>query len=385
MKRKICVVTGSRAEYGPSKNILKAIDTSNVLELNLVVTGTHLSKKFGYTVDEIERDGFKIKERVEINLAADNEIGVGKAIGSALISMVDCLRKITPDIVLITGDRYEIFAVAVAAMSLNIPIAHVSGGELTEGSNDEQMRHAITKMSHIHFVASEDNANRVMQMGEEPWRVFTVGGPWVDNYKALEQIDKEDLKKRLGINFDYPTLLVTYHSVTLQVEQTKYYIQTLIEALNETEGEIIFTYPNADEGGLIIIEQIKQFAEKNPRAKVFKSLGLKLYLNVLAHVDAVVGNSSSGMVESQVFKKPVVNIGIRQKGRLVTENIICVSEEKSEISKAIKWALSNEFRKNIKHMVNPYDSGDVAKNIIEVLTTVVLGPKMMIKKFNEIE
>lgn len=381
MRKKICVVTGSRAEYSILYHTLKRIGESKDFELLLVVTGMHLSKEFGYTVDEIIKDGFSITERVEMLISSDSTAAIGKSIGLGIIGFVDCLKRLRPNILLIVGDRYEIFAAAVAAMAINLPIAHVSGGELTEGAIDEQIRHAITKMSHIHFVAIEENAERVKQMGEEPWRVYIVGGPWVENINNMEKISKDKLAKILGVNFSSTTILVTYHPVTLQLAETSTHIKNLLDALDELDAEIIFTYPNADAGGRIIISAIEQFVKAHPKAKIFKSLGSKLYLNLLSHVDLVVGNSSSGVVETQSFRLPVVNIGGRQGGRLLTENIICTSQKKDGILKGIKKGLGKEFKKDIANMKNPYDRGGVAENIVKVLTNLDFGPKLLRKKF----
>lgn len=381
MKRKICVVTGSRAEYGVLYHTLKRIDESKDLELLLVATGMHLSKEFGYTVDEIIKDGFLPTDRIEMLMSSNTTVGIGKSIGIGVIGFTDCLKRIDPDIMLIVGDRYEIFAAAIAAMAINLPIAHISGGEITEFAIDEQIRHAITKMSHVHFVALEENAERVKQMGEEDWRVHVVGGPWVDNIKYMEKISKDNLKKILKVKFSHPTILVTYHPVTLQASKTDLHIKNLLDALAVVDAEIIFTYPNADAGGGIIISAIEKFTKSYPKAKAFKSLGSSLYLNLLSHVDLVVGNSSSGVVETQSFKLPVVNIGERQKGRLVTENIICTNTEKTSISKGIRKGLSKEFKREISNMKNPYRQGGAAEKIVTVLSSIDLGPKLLRKKF----
>jgi len=381
MKKRICVVTGSRAEYGVLYHTLQRIDESKDLELLLVVTGMHLSKEFGYTLSEIIKDGFLPTDCIEMLMSSDTTVGIGKSIGIGVIGFTDCLKRIEPDIMLIVGDRYEIFAASIAAMAVNLPIAHISGGEITEFAIDEQIRHAITKMSHIHLVAIEENAERVKQMGEEDWRVHVVGGPWVDNIKHMERINEDNLKKILKVNFSYPTILVTYHPVTLQASETDSHIKNLLEALVAIDAEIIFTYPNADASGGIIISEIEKFIESHPKAKAFKSLGSSLYLNVLSHVDLVVGNSSSGVVETQSFKVPVVNIGNRQKGRLMTENIICTNEDKMSILKGVKTGLSEEFKRGISNMKNPYHQGGAAEKIVRVLSSIEFGPKLLRKKF----
>ncbi len=381
MKKRICVVTGSRAEYGVLYHTIKGIKASRDLELQLVVTGMHLSKEFGYTVQEIENDGFAIADRVDNLLSADSSIGIAKSVGLGILGFTDCFRRLDPDILLIVGDRFEIFAAASAAMPMNIPIAHISGGELTAGAIDEQIRHAITKMSHLHFVAVEENAARVRQMGEEPWRIHTVGGPWVDNIRTIKKLSRKALRKSLGICLTGPTILVTYHPETLQSVKTSSHIRNLLDALDRFDAEIIFTYPNADTGGRVIISAIEGFTASRRNAKAFKSLGSLRYLSLLSHVDLLVGNSSSGMVETQSFKLPTVNIGKRQEGRLVTENIICTGRSCNAIAAAIEKGLSSSFRRSIAGMVNPYGRDGAAKNIVRVLTEVRLGSRLLKKRF----
>jgi len=381
MKKKICVVTGSRAEYGLMRNTLNEITGSSQLDLALLVTGSHLSREFGYTIDEIIKDGFDVTETVEMLLSSDSPSSIGKSVGLGVIGFTDALKRLSPEIMVVVGDRYEIFAAVTAAMVLNIPIAHISGGEITEGAIDEQIRHAITKMSHIHFTTTEENSIKVRQMGEESWRVHTVGGLWVDNIKNLKKISRDSMRKKLGIQLNYPTILVTYHSVTLQLEEVDRHIDNLLNALDKTEAEIIFTYPNADAGGRIIILKIDEFVASRPNAKAVKSLGSLLYHNLLSHVDLVVGNSSSGMVETQSFRLPVVNIGERQRGRLVTANIISVADERDAILKAIHKGLSRKFKDSIKDMANPYEKGGAAKKIVQVLSHIPSREKLLIKKF----
>ena len=385
MKKKICAVTGSRAEFGLIKHVLKKIEQTDGLEFSLVVTGAHLSKEFGYTVDEIVQEGFSIAERVEMLMSSDTSVSIGKSIGLGVISLTECLKKLDPDILLIVGDRYEIFAAATAAMVNNIPIAHISGGEITEGAIDEQIRHALTKMSHIHFTTADENTNRILQMGEEAWRVHTVGGLWNENIRNLSKLSKLDLKAMLGLEFLWPTILVTYHPTTLQLGQVGTDIEDLLDVLGQLDAEIIFTYPNADAGGRVIVSKIKEFVAKHPKAKAFESLGSTYYLNVLSYVDLVVGNSSSGMVETQRFKLPVVNIGERQKGRLITENIILAEGTKNNISSAIQKALSKEFKQRISTMRDPYYKEDVATNIVRVLSELPSKPTLLRKQFVSIK
>lgn len=382
-KRKVCVVTSSRSEYAGLRQTLEEIKNSKYLELLLVVTGAHLSKDFGYTVREIIKGGFSVARRVKMLGVSDTKVGIGRSVGTGIMRFVDCLKILKPDIMLLLGDRYEIFAAAVAAMIMNVPIAHICGGELTAAAIDEQMRHAITKMSHVHFVALPENAKIVKQMGEESWRIHVVGTPWVDYKNNMEKISRKRLRKILGLKLSspFPSIFVTYHPVTLRVAETSSHIKSLLDALDEVDAEIIFSYPNADTSGRTIISAIENFVKTHPHSKVFKSLGSTLYLNLLSHLDLVVGNSSSGVVETQMFELPVVNIGDRQEGRLMTENIICSLPEKQMILKSIKKGLSKEFKESIRGMKNPYDRGGMAKIIVNVLSELNLGLYLLKKKF----
>jgi GDP/UDP-N,N'-diacetylbacillosamine 2-epimerase (hydrolysing) len=381
MTTKICAVTGSRAEFGVIQQTLEKIREASQLELQLVVTGMHLAREFGYTIDEITGCGFEPSETVEMMLASDTNVGMGKSIGLGIISFTDCFTRLAPDLILVIGDRFETFAAVVTAMALNIPIAHISGGEITEGAIDEQMRHAITKISHIHFTALPENANIVKQMGEEPWRVHAVGGPWVDNLNNLAPFSQAELSNIVGLDLTIPTILVTYHPVTLQLNKTGEQIGELLKALAQFDFQIIFTYPNADAGGRIIIKAVKDFIATRKNAVMHQSLGNKVYLNLLQHICLMAGNSSSGMVESQAFKLPVINIGERQKGRKVTNNIINTPVEQASIAKAIGRALSPEFKKMIAIMKNPYDEGGVAENIVNVLSNLPARNTLLNKKF----
>ena len=380
-RKKVCAITGSRAEYGLMRRTLIEIEHSKNLELNLIVTGAHLSKEFGYTIDEIVKDGFHIDDTVEMLLSSDSTSSIGKSLGLGIIGYVDCFKRLSPDIIFIVGDRYEIFAAATAAMVMNVPIAHASGGEITEGAIDEQIRHSITKMSHIHFTTEENNSNIIRQMGEEPWRIHTVGGLWVDDLVNLKKKSRNELQKILDVNLISPVILVTYHPETLSLDDTEDQINNLIGALKEIDAEIIFTYPNADASGRIIISKINEFVMNYPNVKAYKSLGRTLYFSLLQYCDLVVGNSSSGMVETQSYKLPVVNIGNRQKGRKVTGNIIHSSGEKKSNLSSIKKGLSKEFRDSIKNMDNPYGKEGAGKEIVRILSDLSLTNKLLNKQF----
>jgi len=380
-RKKVCVITGSRAEYGLMRKTLSEIERSTNLELMLIVTGAHLSKEFGYTIDEIVKDGFHVDDTVEMLLSSDSTSSIGKSVGLGIIGCVDCLKKMSPDIIFIVGDRYEILAAATAAMVMNIPIAHASGGEITEGAIDEQIRHSITKMSHIHFTTEERNSNIIKQMGEESWRVHNVGGLWVDDLFEMKKKNKNELRKILGINLVSPVMIVTYHPETLSLDETEIKIINLLGALKEIDAVIIFTYPNADASGRVIISKINEFVKNYPNAKAFKSLGKTLYYSLLYFCDIVIGNSSSGMVETQYFKLPVVNIGNRQKGRIITENIISSSGEKKSNISSIKKGLSFEFRESIKNMKNPYAKRGAGGKIARVLADLPSTEKLLRKRF----
>lgn len=385
MKRKICVITGSRAEYGLLRPLLVKLKADKSIEMQLIVTGMHLSPEFGYTVNDIVSDKFKISEQIEMLLSTDSSVGMGKSIGLGVIGFVDSYKRLNPDIILVVGDRFEIFAAVIAASSMNIPIVHFSGGDITEGAIDNQVRHAITKLSHIHFVGVSTSARRIKQMGEEPWRVHVVGEFCVDNIKNRYKISKREIEKELGIDISSrPLILVTYHPVTLQPEQTRIQIANLLEVLGQYKDfSIIFTYPNADSGGRLIISEINKFLAANTNAKAFKSVGTKLYLTLLSYADLCVGNSSSGLVEAPSFELPVLNIGNRQKGRLIPRNVICVNGEKKSIGEGIKKGLSKRFKRNLAGMKNPYDKGNAVNNVLKVLHNLKSTPELLNKIFIE--
>ncbi|MDI6703309.1 MAG: UDP-N-acetylglucosamine 2-epimerase [bacterium] len=381
--KKIAVITGTRADYGLLHWILKEIDEDTDLELRLIVTGMHLSQEFGLTIKEIEKDGFKIDEKVEMLLSSDTGVGIAKSIGLGVIGFADVLERLDPDILLVLGDRFEIFAACTAAMALNIPIAHIAGGESTEGVIDEQIRHAITKMSHIHFPSIEFYAKRIRRMGEEDWRVFVVGGTGLDHIKRLDLMTKDEIERVLDIKIEKPTLLVTYHPVTLESEDTDRQVDELLRALEETGARIIFTYPNAEVKSREIIKKIKGFVLNYPKAKIFINLGQRRYLSLLKYVDVMIGNSSSGIIEAPSFELPVVNIGNRQKGRIRARNVIDVGYTKEEIIKGIDRALDKGFKRSLKGLKNPYGNGDSSKRIVDVLKSIEIDDRLLKKRFSD--
>lgn len=377
--RKICIITGTRAEYGFSRNLIRGIEEDPELELQLVVTGTHLSKEYGETVQEIYKDGFKIAK--EIPIITEENLNMGMEAGTLVSELSQFFLLDKPDIMLLNGDRYEALAAALTATLCNIPIGHISGGEITEGAIDEQIRHAITKLAHVHFPGALPYANNIRKMGEESWRIFNVGDPGIENIKNSSFLSKEELEDDLGLVIDQETLLVTYHPVTLEKVQLKKQVEELLLALAEVNNKMIITYPNSDEGSEYIIEQLEQFARGKANVKLVKSLGIRRYLSVMKLCGAVVGNSSSALVEAPYLKVPVVNIGNRQKGRLMADNIICCNNSKENIVGAVKKALSREFRNYVTSKTKSlYGEGETSKEIIKVLKVLKYDDRLMKKK-----
>ena len=366
--KKICVITGTRAEYGLLRQVMEGVNNSPTLELQLIVMGMHLSPEFGMTVEEIEIDGFFINRKIEMLLSSDTAVGVTKSMGLGLIGLADALAELKPDLVLILGDRYEIFAAAASAMIACIPIAHLHGGELTEGLIDEQIRHSISKMAHLHFVATEEYRSRVIQLGEQPDRVFGVGGLGADNIKRTKLLSKGMLEEVLDFKFLKRNLLVTFHPVTLERNSGNAQIGELLIALSDlNETGLIFTMPNADVEGRQIFSQIKNFCEIHPSAKAYTSLGQIRYLSCINQVDGVIGNSSSGLTEVPSFKKGTINIGDRQRGRLRAESIIDCEPNRASIDMAISKLFSPEFKSSLDFVKNPYGNGGASESIVRIL------------------
>lgn len=382
--RKICVVTGTRAEYGLLRWLIDDIQKSAVLDLQLVVTGSHLSPEFGLTINEITNDGYAVDRKIEMLLSSDTPVGITKSMGLAIIGFADAFAELQPDLVLILGDRYEIFAAASAAMIARIPIAHLHGGEVTEGAIDEAIRHSITKMAHLHFVAAEQYRNRVIQLGENPEHVFCVGGLGVDNILRLDLLSREQLELDLDFKFLHRNIMVTFHPVTLEHNTCAWQMDELLAALEQySDIGIIFTMPNADTNGRVLIDKIKSFCAQYSRAKYFSSLGQLRYFSCLRQVDGVVGNSSSGLLEVPSFKKGTVNIGLRQKGRLEARSVINCDPSCGSISKAIEKLYSKEFQVSLDHIANPYASHDTTEAILSILENHPLN-QLLKKKFYDL-
>ncbi|MDF2946844.1 MAG: UDP-N-acetyl-D-glucosamine 2-epimerase, UDP-hydrolyzing [Bacillales bacterium] len=385
MKYKICVVTGTRAEYGLLSPLLKEIKDSGFFELQIVVTGMHLSPEFGYTITEIENDGFQIDDQIEILLSSDTSVGTCKSVGLGLISFGETYNRLKPDLIIVLGDRTEIFSAVQAALFSHIPIAHLHGGELSFGAYDDSIRHSITKMSNLHFVAHEEYQNRVIQLGESPEVVFNVGAIGLDNIKKLNLLSKEELETELNFNFGDQTFLVTLHPETNNIENVEDVASNLLAALdNFPDSKVIFTKSNSDEGGRKINTLFEKYCELNKnRAAIFTSLGQLRYLSAIKYVDAVIGNSSSGIIEVPLFKKPTINIGSRQNGRLYSDTIIPTEDGQTEITYAIEKALSSEFLGKIKDTRSLFGEGDTAKKIVGVLKGTDFN-KIKLKKFYDL-
>ncbi|EMI09494.1 UDP-N-acetylglucosamine-2-epimerase [Anoxybacillus gonensis] len=371
-KRKICVVTGTRAEYGLLYWLMKGIQSDSDLELQIIVTGMHLSPEFGLTYKHIEEDGFIINEKVEMLLSSDTTIGITKALGLGTIGFADSLNRLKPDILVLLGDRFEILAAAQAAMIGRIPIAHIHGGEVTYGAYDDSIRHSITKMSYIHFVTTEVHRKRVIRLGEHPSRVYNVGAPGIENILKLPLLSKKQLEQSLGINLEKPVFLITHHPTTLgsnPIEGTK----ELLEALNHfSEATMIFTKANADDHGRTINYLIGEYVSKDPnRRKLFDSLGQVRYLSLLKYADVIIGNSSSGLIEAPYLETPTVNIGDRQRGRVRPHSVFDCRPEPNEIVNAIKKALHYQFKE--EHRYRIFGNGDTSIKILEVLKNIEIG------------
>lgn len=382
---KICVVTGSRAEYGLLYWLLKKIEADNNFDLQLIVTGMHLSSDFGLTYKEIEKD-FKIKKKIDIHLSSDNSVGISKSMGMAQALFAKAYNQLKPEIVIVLGDRYEIFSASIAAMIAKIPIAHIHGGEITQGSWDDCIRHSISKMAHLHFTATEEYRNRVIQLGEEPSRVFTVGGMGVENIKRLKLLGKNEFEKSIKFKLNKKNILIAFHPVTLENNTSKKQFKELLNAINElADTNVIFTKANSDLNGKVINNMIDHYTKNNPEKSIgITSLGQVRYLSALRHVDLILGNSSSGLLEAPSFNIGTINIGDRQKGRIKAKSVINCLPKKEKILKAIDKIYSSRFQKSLKLSKNPYDKGFPSKIIYKVLKNYKID-NILKKKFYNIK
>ncbi len=370
-RRRIGVVTTSRADYSHLYWPLKELATHPALELGVFALGPHLSPAFGTTIDEIERDGFPIKARIECLLSSDTDTGMAKTIGVAILGLADALTAWRPDLLLLIADRYEMLAPAAAALALRIPIAHIEGGEVSQGAIDDQVRNALTKLAHVHFTSTEMARQRVIAMGEEPWRVHRAGAPSLDHLRRSKLLDRAELESRLGLRFESPTVLAVWHPVTI-LKDTNAEAESLFAVLAETPHPIIFVYPNSDAGSYRLMERTRGLAAIRSDIHVFVNLDAVTYWSLLGQMDAMIGNSSSGIMEAASFGLPVVNVGMRQQGRERAGNVIDVPPEPGAISAALRRALSPEFRAGLRGMTNPYGEGTASKTIAQVLAEVPL-------------
>jgi UDP-hydrolysing UDP-N-acetyl-D-glucosamine 2-epimerase len=369
--RRIAVVSVARSDYGIYRPILAKIRADQELELALVVGGMHLSPEFGYTIREIESDGFEIAAKVEMLLSSDSPQGMAKSISLGVSGFATA--------------RFEMFSAAVAALPFRIPIAHVHGGEITEGALDDAMRHGITKLSHLHFTSTEEYGRRVVQMGEEPWRVSVSGAPAIDSLSVTRWMTKKELEERLGFSLQTPLVLVTYHPVTLEHENTSYQITELLAALQETGFNLLFTAPNADTQGRSILQTIRGFVTGNERARFVENLGQETYFSLMSLAAAMVGNSSSGIIEAASCGLPVVNIGNRQRGRVHGRNVLNVGYTREEIIQGILRATDPAFKETLKDLVNPYGDGKAADQIVAKLKSSALGQLLLVKRFHNLQ
>ncbi|MFT7388538.1 MAG: GDP/UDP-N,N'-diacetylbacillosamine 2-epimerase (hydrolyzing) [Candidatus Endobugula sp.] len=373
MTRKICVITGTRAEYGLLRWVMEGIKGDNDLSLQIIVTGMHLSAEFGLTYREIEEDGFQIDRKVEMLVSSDTTVGIAKSIGLGVIGFADALNELKPDLIVVLGDRFEIFAAVSAALVACIPVAHLHGGETTEGAFDESLRHSITKMSHLHFVAAKEYRQRVIQLGEQPENVFLVGGLGIDTIERIKLLTRAELESSLNFKLHSKSLLITFHPVTLENSSTEKQTKGLLAALSElNDTQLIFTMPNADTGGRIIIKLIEEFVSQYQNACAYTSLGQLRYLSCVLHVDGVVGNSSSGLLEVPSFKKGTINIGNRQRGRLQAESVINCEPSRQSILVAIDRLYSEDFQSSLNQVNNPYGEGGASQKTINIIKSVDL-------------
>ena len=384
-KRKVCVITGTRAEYGLLYWLMKEIQADDALELQIITTGMHLSPEFGLTYKEIEKD-FKIDKKIEMLLSSDTSIGISKSIGLAQISFAESYDELQPDMVVVLGDRYEIFSAVSAAMIARIPIAHLHGGETTEGAFDEAIRHSITKMSHLHFTATEAYKNRVIQLGEQPDSVFNVGGLGIDNIIKLTLLSKEEFEESINFKLNKNNILITFHPASLEKATAQRQFNELLLALDEQENTaLIFTKANSDTDGRVINQMIDEYVSKNKdKAVGFTSLGQLRYLSALQFVDAVIGNSSSGLIEAPSFNIGTINIGKRQQGRLAADSVINCDMTQKSISSAITKLHSRDFQQKLLTIQNPYAKNKTSQLIINTLKSYPLN-NILIKKFNDFD
>jgi len=378
--RTIGVVTVSRSDYGHLRPVLAALQTAPDVSLQVYVGGMHLSPRFGHTVDTVAADGWPIAARVDMLEPGDAPEAIGVSIGRGVGGFARVYAEHRPDLLVVLGDRFEMLAATMAALPFALPVAHLHGGEASEGAIDNQIRHAITKLSHLHLVSADAHARRVEGMGEERWRIYTVGAPGLDRIRTTRMLPRDELARRLGVSATGRWLIVTYHPVTLEYRDTAAHVDALVAALEKTDATLLVTYPNADTAGSVIIERLEEFAARCARVRLVRNLGDDLYLSVLAAADAMVGNSSSGLIEAPSFALPVVNVGRRQQSRLRGANVIDVGDATDEILAGLETALAPGARDRLRGTPNPYGDGHAAERIVRVLREVELGAPLVVKR-----
>ena len=378
-KRTIAVVTSSRADYSHLYWPLRRLMDHPQVDMKLIVLGPHLSPEFGHTIREIERDGIPIAARIECLLSSDSDVGMAKTIGLATLSLADTLGQLRPDLLLVIADRYEMLSPASVALALRIPVAHIEGGEVSEGAIDDRVRNALTMMAHVHFTSTPLARRRIIAMGEEPWRVHRAGAPSLDHLRHSQLLSTQQLQAKLQISLAEPTLLVAYHPVTVFRETTRE-ADALFRALETIPGQILFCYPNADAGSRMLIDRATDFLARRNNGRIFTNLDAVTYWSLLRNVSALAGNSSSGIMETASFALPTVNIGMRQQGRERAKNALDAPADSAAIAHAIQAALSESFRESLRGMTNPYGDGHAAETIVEVLTSVELSESLLIKR-----
>jgi UDP-N-acetylglucosamine 2-epimerase (non-hydrolysing)/GDP/UDP-N,N'-diacetylbacillosamine 2-epimerase (hydrolysing) len=379
MTRKIAVVTSSRADYCHLYWPLRELAAHPAVDLKIIALGPHLSPEFGCTASEIEKDGFHIEARIECLLSSDSDVGMAKTIGLATLGLADCLGKLRPDLLMLIADRYEMLAPAAVATALRIPLAHIEGGEISEGAIDDAVRNALTKLSHIHFTSTELARARVIAMGEEDWRVHRTGAPSLDHLRRSPLLSREQVEARLGVHLTPPTALIAYHPTTIARDPTRE-AHALFAALESVPAQLLFCYPNADAGSRALIERTQSFIRQVGLGQVFVNLEPELYWSLLRSVDLLVGNSSSGIMEAASFALPAVDVGIRQRGRERARNVLDAEASTDSILDRIRTAMAEGFRASLQGMENPYGDGHAAERIAAVLTSVPLGEELLIKR-----
>jgi len=379
-KRVIGVVSVSRSDWGHLVPVLEAIRDASDLDLRLFIAGMHLSADFGGTVKEIEAQGWPIAERIAMLEPGDTPEAIAASTGRGIAGFAGAYARQRPDLVVVLGDRFEMLAAAVAALPFALPVAHIHGGEASEGAMDNQIRHAITKLAHLHFASAPEHGKRIAAMGEEDWRIHVVGAPGLDRLRTVGLLSRDEVAAALGLPPARPWLLVTFHPVTLEHEDTPRHVDELLAALDAVDATLVMTYPNADTAGRTIVQRVEDFAARTPRARIFRNLGDRLYLSLLKHADAMVGNSSSGLIEAPSFALPVVNVGSRQRGRLRGGNVVDVAPRRDDIVRGIRTALAPDLRRRLDGQPNPYGDGRAASRIVAVLREVALDARLIQKR-----